>query len=107
MTQRARAATGLTICCFAWGNDSEIQIKSFNEFKRQKELGGSVVGRWAVFEHEEDSPQIKGGRRRRDRKFGCGQVRNVQGWSLQTTDEKLKQRRLCVHIESSQKSKYL
>jgi hypothetical protein len=61
MTQCAKAATGITICCFAWGSGSEIQIKSFNEFKRQKELSGRVVGRCVVFKHKEGSPQIKGG----------------------------------------------
>jgi hypothetical protein len=61
MTQRARAATGLTIFCFAWGQDSEIQIKLFNEFERRKELDGGAVGRGVLFEHERRLSANQGG----------------------------------------------
>jgi hypothetical protein len=52
MTQRARAATGLTIYCFAWGRDSEIQIKPFYELERRKELDGGAGFQVVLLEHE-------------------------------------------------------
>jgi len=39
--------------CLARGKESEIQIKSFYEFERRKELDGGAMGRGVLLQHDE------------------------------------------------------